>query len=153
MNITVNPRALTCPVAMISIIHDLKLAEWDTIGDGDHHAMNEGLWAFRRAATWLPPECDEGADFQIGLIETYVDLLELTGFLNRRERVEAWEAIGRMVAFLARYKTDTEWWNRWERFRREVDLVRRLGHFDRLREILKPFKRPMVLGEPLPLAA
>lgn len=85
------------------------------------------------------------------MIGTYIDLLDDHKhgdcFFNQQERIEAWKAIGRMVAFLARYKSDLDWQRRVEILRRQLDEWMHSGCLQSAEYALEWF------AEPVPLAA
>jgi hypothetical protein len=83
------------------------------------------------------------ADFHVELIGLYTDLIE-DGELDDDEEIEGWKAIGRVVAFAARYKSDTEWQSGWETVRREADEAERSGYFGHLQLCMKRFAEPVV---------
>jgi hypothetical protein len=49
-----------------------------------------------------------------------------------------------VVAFAARYKSDTEWQSGWETVRREADEAERSGYFGHLQLCMKRFAEPVV---------
>jgi hypothetical protein len=65
------------------------------------------------------------------------------GELDSDEETNGWKAIGRMVAPLARYKSDFEWQSGWETVRRKADEAERLGYFGRLQGAMKRFAKPV----------
>jgi len=79
-----------------------------------------------------PPGCNEGNDFHVELIGLYIDLIE-DGELDSDEETDGWKAIGRMVAYLARYKSDLR-----ERYRPDSSLKRGVKFGRRLTLIFLP---------------